>query len=120
MTIGKTGRPDSIIDTQRLVQKQAENTELIVKNRAHHKAAEQAVVDGEDTVTLSAGKAINTQEAAKSERIAEIKRLLELGQYTPPVEKVAESLSAHLDEEIFFEKLLNPAAGTTENEEEQA
>lgn len=120
MSVGKTGRPDSIADTQRMLQQQSDAAELIIKKRGQHKAAESTAADGADTVTLSAGKAINAQETARSERIMEIKRLLDLGQYAPPPEKVAQSLSAHLDEEIYFEKLLNPAAGVPQNEEEQA
>jgi anti-sigma28 factor (negative regulator of flagellin synthesis) len=59
----------------------------------------------EDTVNVSLGKAISEQlnqiEAKKNERFEEIKRLVQSGQYNPPINEVAQAVG----EDIVFEIL---------------
>lgn len=84
--------------------------ELIEKN--HDNTAKKndiaSILSSGDSVKFSLAKEIQAQlNTDNSDKVARIKALLAKGEYKPDLTKVAESLTAAIDDEITFDKLGN-------------
>lgn len=110
---------------QSLQKPSADNSEAVQIHKSADKAkqAQAALGDSTDKVSLSLGRLLSQElnpgqaDTARNERVAELKRLIELGQYKPEPEKVAKTLADYLDEEISIENLLAIGKDQTETEE---
>lgn len=69
--------------------------------------APSSQAQSEDTVKVGLAKAIAQLSAPRSERIAELKALIESGQYKVDSRRIADAIATTLDEEITLEKLLS-------------
>ncbi len=100
---------------QSLQRAKADGTDKTQANKAAENTVAEQVDSkaGSDRVSLSLGRLLSQElnpghiDLARSQKVAELKQLIELGQYKPEPEKVAKSLADYIDEEISIEQLLS-------------
>jgi len=98
---GKLVEPHNAANTVEQQRTSGERRRIRVKGDAEHASAQET-----DTVNLSLAKQINTQVVnERLQRVAELKALVQAGNYKPDSKAVAASVVGFIDDEIWFEKL---------------
>ena len=102
MKINRNG--EALSDVERIRQQAKGNASHSSKGG---NAAEILARPEEDTVNVSVGKDIAALATARAERLAELKELVQSGQYNPDSRLVAGAIDSVISEEVVLDKIEN-------------